>query len=91
MKLSLKQKQRVIRCLVVLVFALYGIDVVDAMFNNRPCFRNPYLLWVEAAVFVAMVFLTFKWWRCPKCGKQLGRSIKTYCPHCGEKIDYDAT
>ena len=35
----------------------------------------------------ALFILTILFWKCPHCGKYLGRSIGEYCPHCGEKLE----
>lgn len=38
-------------------------------------------------VILAYFVLTCIFWKCPHCGKYLGRSIGEYCPHCGEKLE----
>ena len=41
-----------------------------------------FLLWI------VMLVILFKYWRCPKCGKWLGRdSGGSFCKHCGTAID----
>ena len=37
------------------------------------------------ALMVAMV--RDKFWRCPKCRKNLGPLYVKYCPNCGEKLN----
>ena len=31
-------------------------------------------------------FLWYRHWKCPACGKRLGRSLIENCPHCGVKL-----
>ncbi len=41
-----------------------------------------FLLWI------VMLVILFKYWRCPKCGTTLPKTGKTFeCPKCGAKID----
>ena len=47
------------------------------------------LLLGMAMVFGAAV-LWKRWWRCPSCGRFLGRTKGQYCPHCGKEIDCEA-
>lgn len=48
------------------------------------------IAWI-AMVFSLAVFavLWSRLWRCPKCGKHLGRMLddSKVCPHCGEPIE----
>lgn len=37
---------------------------------------------------VAMLMVTVKFWKCPQCGKNLGGSKPTYCPHCSERLEW---
>ena len=51
------------------------------------------LLVVSLALIVAGLGVQIKFLRCPACGESLysrGRWIE-YCPHCGTKVDWDAT
>ena len=49
--------------------------------------------WIGIAVGLGLLLLSAvvlnKYWRCPACGKQLGKMrIGIFnCPHCNEKID----
>jgi rubrerythrin len=43
------------------------------------------LLGVVSIVGCLLVNLIF--WRCPKCGKWLGRDSKNFCTHCGAPLD----
>ncbi len=42
------------------------------------------------AVSLGSAVLWKHWWRCPHCGRPLGRSHGRCCPNCGKEIDYDA-
>lgn len=51
------------------------------------------LLVVSLALIVAGLGVQIKFLRCPACGESLyswWRWIE-YCPHCGTKVDWDAT
>ena len=36
----------------------------------------------------AMLYINVKFWKCPDCGKNLGGSKPTYCPHCSKKLEW---
>ena len=38
-------------------------------------------------VILVWFVLTVLFFRCPHCGKFLGRALGEYCPHCGEKLE----
>ncbi len=80
MKLSLRQKIRVIWGMAGLTFVLIFLI---------PLTKDLWLLLPAIGCAIAVIFLNQKWWRCPKCGKWLGRDRGEYCQHCGGKIDYD--
>lgn len=42
---------------------------------------------LAAAVAGAVFWLIFG--RCPTCGRFLGRSDGSYCPHCGSKLPWE--
>ncbi len=44
--------------------------------------------YLAVVVAVAMCVIDFKFWRCPKCGRHLGRVKKRmYCHACGQELD----
>lgn len=54
------------------------------------------LLYVKESTFigvlgvlsaVGMIAVNLIFWRCPKCGKWLGRDAKNFCTHCGAPLD----
>ena len=46
------------------------------------------LLALAAALWVVMLVILFRYWRCPVCGKNLPKMGKTTeCPKCGARID----
>ena len=49
-----------------------------------------WVLLLGLAVALGAVVLWKRWWRCPSCGRFLGRTKGPYCPHCGKEIDYNA-
>ena len=50
-------------------------------------------VWIKivlVAALVGYVALFSALWRCPCCGKYLDRNFfASYCPRCGEELDYD--
>ena len=45
---------------------------------------------VLICVMAPFLWLLFKYWRCPACGKMLGRMVignLVRCPHCKKEID----
>ena len=49
-----------------------------------------WVLLLGLAVALGAVVLWKRWWRCPSCGRFLGRTKGQYCPHCGKEIYYNA-
>ena len=49
-----------------------------------------WVLLLGLAVALGAVVVWKRWWRCPSCGRFLGRTKGQYCPHCGKEIDYNA-
>ncbi len=85
-KLTLGQKSRLMTGMFVAALPLLGIAFI---FNDR-VFWLP--LFAGLGLMIAALIMQFKWWRCPHCHVYFGRLPNpNFCPHCGEKIDYDAT
>ncbi|MFG6351503.1 MAG: transposase [Oscillospiraceae bacterium] len=50
--------------------------------------RTMWLLIPAAALWVVMLLILYKYWRCPRCGKTLPKMGKVReCPKCGAEID----
>lgn len=52
-----------------------------------PCYAGLLLMAASFALYR-------RWWRCPRCGRRLGRVSLVLTPHCrwcGEEIDFNAT
>lgn len=47
---------------------------------------SPFLYILSFILTVVYVYIYMKFWRCPRCGKLLGRGITTRCFHCGEDV-----
>ena len=50
--------------------------------------QQPWPLLPAMALWLVMVLILYKYWRCPVCGKTLPKTGKTFeCPKCGAKIE----
>ena len=50
--------------------------------------RSYWLLALAGVLWLVMLVILLKYWRCPQCGKILPKTGKTFeCPKCGAKID----
>lgn len=45
---------------------------------------------VGAVMLLAALALYSIWWRCPHCGKFLGRKHELHCRYCGKAVDRTA-
>ena len=64
-----------------------GVALVGAIFVRRLYPPIVYYILILSA-FVALMIWTHRNWRCPDCGKSLGKVTITdevTCPHCGKK------
>ena len=80
--MTLRQKRRLLGCGIALLIVL---AVAVAL---------TFSVWAKIAVAAAgvgYVAMFFALWRCPYCGRGLGRIDENfiYCPHCGRELDYD--
>lgn len=68
----------------VLLFVLLALTLASLLIGcgvSKPV----YLLFTACfAGGYALVYLVF--WRCPFCGRRLGRSDGESCPHCGKNL-----
>ncbi len=70
----------------ILQYALLGLAILCMALLYVKESRVIDILGVLSAVGAILVNLIF--WRCPKCGKWLGRdSGGSFCKHCGTAID----
>ena len=79
MKLTLRQKEYAAGAV------LAGGELLLMLLSGG---HLPVLLAGFAAALAAL-WLHFIWWRCPACGRHMGRTKGACCPWCGEKIDWD--
>lgn len=54
------------------VFSWLGESIVFLIF-----------MWI---LIIACVVLDWVFWRCPYCGRYLGRKNVRFCPHCGNEL-----
>lgn len=80
--MTLRKKRRLLGCCIALLAALaVAVLLVGTVWIKI----------VLVAALVGYVALFRALWRCPHCGGDLGRIDQrfTYCPRCGEELDYD--
>ena len=79
----MKQKKTILMAMIVLTFAL----LILANLLHGLGRLVAYILMLASLVMFILVWA--KLWRCPHCGKHLGRMAdwSGVCPHCGEKLE----
>ena len=63
-----------------------GIAAVAVVLQGYGAGSLPVAL-VAAALIVGEVAVSIALWRCPQCGRWLGRSRGRFCPHCGRELE----
>ncbi len=52
--------------------------------------ENIVFLCIASAAVIAEVILRLRYWKCPHCGRYLGKAMwPQYCKYCGKKIDME--
>ena len=78
MKLSLKQVYMFMSVITLLTIVFFILGAV----------WSAWMYLVALFMLVTMLMLWGLEWRCPKCGKHLGRISKIkYCPHCSNALE----
>lgn len=74
--MDLKKTKKILSLMftLILLFLLLGLWI------------NPILYFVAIVPTVLYVIIYLKKWRCPRCGKILGRGFITRCLYCGEDV-----
>lgn len=67
--------------IIAMLIPFWLIEWVD----NRVYTYVVYILW--GVLFLTLLVVELRFWRCPHCGRRLGRDVKQYCTSCGEKLD----
>ena len=49
-------------------------------------FDSNIFLIISISAMSLILIVRIKFWKCPYCGKYIGRDDKNYCGNCGEKI-----
>ena len=88
MKLSLREKIRVVYALLVLGLLIMLVPLLPGSTVSLDVYIWCVLL--SAVCIIGGVFFSATQVRCPHCGKRLGRGYGEYCSHCGVKFDFDA-
>lgn len=74
--MNLKKTKKILSLLftLIIIFLLLGPWI------------SPVLYIVSIILTVVYVCIYMKYWRCPRCGKILGRGIIKRCLNCGEDV-----
>lgn len=48
--------------------------------------QNIVLLLIGGGLMMGGLIIWAVFWRCPDCGKHLGRATVEYCPYCGKSL-----
>ncbi|MFZ5817706.1 MAG: hypothetical protein ACOY93_20825 [Bacillota bacterium] len=76
-----KRMRRTMGLGILLLFLLTGMP----LFGER--LSQAGIALVAIALFIAFGLFTWLDWRCPSCGRNLGRDFKyAHCPHCQVKL-----
>ncbi len=76
--MKLKTVITVSRISYVLVILLFLIALI---------WRARLFYWLALGLIVLLAVFSLIFWRCPECGRSLGRDRCEYCRHCGRKLD----
>lgn len=49
--------------------------------------ESPPAVALGVALVIVEVVVSIALWRCPQCGRWLGRSRGRFCPHCGRELE----
>lgn len=66
-----------------LVILLAFVGVVVMLFGDF----IPILWAVGAVIALSSIIPNLLFYRCPYCGRMLGKISASFCPHCGKRID----
>lgn len=68
--------------------ALIAFSIVLVLYITYEFVKSMVLLYISAAVVVALVVYWFIIWYCPYCKRALPIATGDYCPFCGKRIHY---
>lgn len=68
---------------------LFGILTLVLSFCFAASMQSTVFLAIDLFLIFALVVFFVIFFRCPRCGKFLGRIDGAYCPFCGKKLDED--
>lgn len=68
--------------------ALIALSIVLVLYITYEFVESMVLLYISAAVVVALVVYWFIIWYCPYCKRALPIATGDYCPFCGKRIHY---
>lgn len=74
---------------VILIVSTAVVVLLVLILRLIPESAQPYYLFFVALAVIADLILFGVLWRCPHCGRHLGRRIdgSAYCKYCGKKLD----
>lgn len=64
----------------------YALFALALLFCGLMYLHPAFLIGCLAAL-ISLVSVNLFFYRCPHCGRHLGREVGDYCQHCGEELD----
>ncbi len=83
--MTLRQTRRVVNALAISSFAC---AVLAYLASGHPALSVALLI-LSLLLCAGLVGINLTCWRCPHCGKSLGRDTGKFCQHCGKELNMD--
>lgn len=77
-KMTLKRTQ--VLFIVLMLVAILIMTIASGLDSGASLAAGIVVTMLDLAMYIAF-------WRCPHCGRFLGRDVGDYCTHCGKKLD----
>ena len=73
-----------LKTLKIIQNALWGLTFLCLFFTY--ILDNGIFAYISIAFVAVIVTVRIVFWKCPHCGKLLGRNTKYFCSYCGKKL-----
>jgi ssDNA-binding Zn-finger/Zn-ribbon topoisomerase 1 len=82
-----KRRFRQILVVIAIVIAVIGDGVLKDETARPFGWDATDVVWAEVVFMIGAVAFSFWNWRCPKCGRNLGKDVNPqFCPKCGYEL-----